>query len=73
MRTEPGQGEILHEESTDSQFILDLGANVEVFNHIRFFALMKNITNSTYIVARRPAGVRPGMPRSFQIGFKVGF
>jgi Fe(3+) dicitrate transport protein len=73
MRTVPGQGEVVVNESTDTQFVVDLGINIQLIDHIRFFGQVKNIFDSTYMVARRPAGIRPGMPRSFQAGIKASF
>ena len=35
------------------------------------FAGLQNVTNQIYAMARRPAGLRPGLPRSFMVGFRV--
>ena len=34
------------------------------------FVSVQNISDEAYIVARRPAGVRPGLPRTFVAGLK---
>ena len=36
-----------------------------------FYLSVKNIANEAYIVARRPAGVRPGLPRTVLGGVKI--
>jgi hypothetical protein len=42
-------------------------------NNISFFAAVTNLTDQINIVARRPAGVRPGMPRAVKLGIKAVF
>jgi Fe(3+) dicitrate transport protein len=73
MRTLPGQGEIPVNEKTDAYFVLDASASFVMHKNISLFASATNITNDVYIVARRPAGVRPGMPRAFNFGIKANF
>ena len=41
--------------------------------NISLFANATNLTDEVYGVARRPAGLRPGMPAAFNIGLKAGF
>lgn len=73
MRTNPGQGEIPANEKTDSYFILDASANYWLHKNISLFTNCTNITNEVYLVSRRPAGLRPGMPRAFTFGLKANF
>ncbi len=73
MRTLPGQGAIPSNEKTDSYFVIDASANYNFNKNISFFANATNLTNQIYVVARRPAGLRPGMPRAFNIGLKATF
>ena len=73
MRTSPGKGEIPEVQRIDANFIIDLSANFRVSRFISAFGSVNNITDEEYAVARRPAGVRPGMPRSFLIGIKASF
>ncbi|MCF6350793.1 MAG: TonB-dependent receptor [Flavobacteriaceae bacterium] len=73
MRTAPGQGEINFDEKTDAYFVIDMSANYNLHKNLSFFANTTNLTNQQYIVARRPAGLRPNMPRAFNIGLKARF
>jgi Fe(3+) dicitrate transport protein len=73
MRTIPGQGEIPTNEMIDSYFVLDASATYVLQKNISLFVNATNITNQVYIVARRPAGLRPGMPRAFNAGIKATF
>lgn len=73
MRTSPGQGEIPATEKTDSYFVIDASASFAMHEKISLFANTINLTDEVYIVARRPAGLRPGMPRAFNAGLKVNF
>lgn len=73
MRTVPGEGEINNENKIESYFILDASAAYNVNRMFTIFANTMNLTNETYAVARRPAGLRPGMPLSFMLGVKANF
>jgi len=73
LRTLPGQGELVPTESTDRQFVVDLAGNYALYRNIRLFGRVNNLLNQEYSVARRPAGLRPGMPRSFMLGVKADF
>jgi len=73
MRTLPGQGDIPTNERTGSYFVIDASANYNLYSNIAIFANATNLTNQVYEVARRPAGLRPGMPRAFNIGVKAIF
>ena len=70
MRTEAGQGPIPTLKGTDSFFIWNASAHYGITDSLRIFASLQNIGNNTYIVARRPAGARPGLPRTFLMGVK---
>ena len=71
MRTTPGQGEIPPSEKLNGNFIVDLSTNIRLNKFLTAYGSISNITNEVYAVARRPAGLRPGMPRSFTIGIKA--
>ena len=73
MRTEAGQGDLQDSFSTDSQFVVDLSTNYHMTNRISLFGSLNNLTDQVYSVSRRPAGLRPGMPRSFMLGVIARF
>lgn len=73
MRTSPGQGDIPVNEGTDACFVIDASATYVLHKNISLFANATNVTDQVYNVARRPAGLRPGMPSAFNIGIKATF
>ena len=73
MRTVAGQGEILNGFKTDSYLVLDMSSEYSLSREVSVFGSIKNMTDQSYIVARRPAGLRPGLPRAFTIGMKAQF
>jgi Fe(3+) dicitrate transport protein len=73
MLTEPGQGDIPDTARTDDYMTLDLSGEIAVWRNLRATAQLRNATDETYIVARRPAGVRPGMPRTLLLGVRWAF
>ena len=73
-RTAAGQGSIPEHQGTDA--FLVLGANAEYTLPVgattaSVYAGVENLANSRYVVARRPAGLRPGLPRTLQLGVRV--
>lgn len=73
MRTTPGQGIMPSNEKINSYFLIDASAGYLTHQNISLFANITNLTDKTYLVARRPSGLRPGMPRAFNIGLKTNF
>jgi Fe(3+) dicitrate transport protein len=71
MRTLAGQGAYVPFDSTDAYFVVNLSGEYALTPGARLFASVQNAGDSTYIVARHPAGVRPGLPRLVQIGLKI--
>ena len=71
MRTEAGQGDIPPGQGTDAYLVVNAFAELDLSEDIRFFATVQNVGNSAYIVSRRPAGLRPGLPRTFMTGIKL--
>ena len=74
MRTVAGQGTAPMLERTDAYAVLNFSTQYELSPRASLFANLQNVTNNRYIVARRPAGVRPGLPRLFMAGihFRLG-
>jgi Fe(3+) dicitrate transport protein len=73
MRTAPGGGPISAVERTDSYLVLDLSTAYELSLGLRLELQVRNLTDETYVAALRPAGARPGLPRTAFLGFNWGF
>ncbi len=73
MRTEAGSGAIAYGSGTDDHLVFDATAEYKIDNNNKLFLSLYNITDEEYVVARRPAGARPGAPLSVLAGIKVKF
>ena len=71
MRTRAGQGDIPSGELINGNFICDISANYKMASFIEVFGGVFNLFDEVYEVSRRPAGLRPGMPRHFRFGLKA--
>lgn len=75
MRTVAGQGPIPDREASEARMLLNLTAQYHLNEEgTRLFLSVQNLTDNTYIAARQPAGVRPGLPRTIMAGirFRLG-
>ncbi len=72
MRTLAGAGAIPSDSGIPSRWTWDLAIERDLSSY-RLFLQVRNLTDNTYLVARRPAGLRPGMPRTVVVGVKVDF
>ncbi len=73
MRTVAGQGPVPSSQRTDSPVLLGLSGEYDLVSEKRavtLFVMVQNLTNQAYRAARRPAGVRPGLPRTLMGGIK---
>ena len=70
MRTQAGSGTLLNEYSTDDITQIDITSEYKLNNKSNLFLTIRNLTDSRSIVARRPAGLRPTLPRTFSAGIK---
>lgn len=73
MRTVAGSGPIEYGSGTDAHLVIDLAAEYEIFKNTRVFTSIYNLTDKEYVAARRPAGARPGLPRTILAGLKYKF
>ena len=73
MRTVAGRGAIPAGEATDSAVVWDLSAGFRLDEQAELYARIENLSDQEYIVARRPAGARPGQPRSAFVGIRLAF
>ncbi len=73
MRTKAGQGAIPDRHSTDAHLVFGFSGEYDLKAEKQaatLFVTLQNLTDQAYIVARRPAGVRPGLPRTLMGGIK---
>lgn len=71
IRTAPGEGTIPDNQKVAGFFTSDIAANFFLNEWTTFNVSVTNLFNNEYEVARRPAGLRPGMPRAFKLGINV--
>ena len=71
MRTQAGFGPIPGGQGTDSFVVFNASGEVQVNERGTLFAGLQNFTNQIHSVARRPAGLRPGLPRTLVVGLRV--
>lgn len=71
IRTTPGSGDIVSSDLIAAFFTADLSFNYYLNGQTSLFTSVSNLANEKYAVSRRPAGLRPGMPRTFRIGASV--
>ncbi len=69
MRTRAGQGTFIAAESVPSHVVWDSVASWQFSEQFSTYLKVDNLLDKTYIAARRPAGVRPGLPRTAYLGF----
>ena len=70
MRTKAGSGALDNEYSTEDLTQIDITSEYKLNDKSNLFLTIKNLTNSQSIVARRPAGLRPTLPRTLSLGIK---
>lgn len=68
LRTRAGQGDFIPEESIDSHVVWDMVASWQFTSRLSTYVKVDNLLDETYVAARRPAGVRPGLPRTAFLG-----
>jgi len=73
MLTEAGLFENANTSRIASYFTTDIGLNYKIIPQATFFLNVNNVANEVYIASLRPAGLRPGLPRTFNIGLKGNF
>ena len=68
MRTVAGQGAWLPTETIDSHVVWDVLARWHFSDSLSTYVKVDNLFDETYVAARRPAGVRPGLDRTAYLG-----
>lgn len=72
MRTIAGKDKPSKRNRTDAQSVVDLSFNYFLKLNKEIYFTVDNVLNDVAIVSRRPFGARPGKPRTFLLGFKMG-
>lgn len=73
MRTKAGRGAIPDAERIEDHLVFDVSGEYKLHTHYRAFLQVRNVADEVYVAARRPAGLRPGLPRTLLAGFGVQF
>ena len=71
-RTRAGQDAVPPEQETDDYTVWNLSGEYALSPRAKLFAGVQNLTAAEYVVARRPAGARPGLPRTLLAGIRIG-
>ncbi|MEM1118214.1 MAG: TonB-dependent receptor [Bacteroidota bacterium] len=71
-RAVAGQGPIPESERVDARLLFDLSAEWTLpGTQVRALALVRNLTDEVYVASLRPAGLRPGLPRTILLGLRA--
>jgi Fe(3+) dicitrate transport protein len=73
MRTTAGSGRLDDASSTDALTVVDLSVKHALQSNVTLSVGVKNLLNKEAVVARRPYGARPTMPRSINFGVNYTF
>ncbi len=68
MRTRAGQGDLDPADSLDSYTVFDMLGAWNFTPQLSGYVKVDNLFDETYATARRPAGLRPGLPRTAYLG-----
>lgn len=68
IRTTAGQGPMIDAESIEARVVWDMIAAWDFTSKLSSYVKVDNLFDETYNAARRPAGSRPGLPRSAFLG-----
>ncbi len=72
-RSKSGHGSIPADEKIEAHTVVDLSADYKLFDQAKLTLRVNNLFDKKYLAARRPAGLRPGAPRSVLVGMKFNF
>lgn len=73
MRDIAGSGSIAAAERIDAHTVVDAAAWFTPTDANRVYLTVSNLADTTYPVARRPFGLRPGMPLDVELGYRHTF
>lgn len=70
-RSRAGQGPIPDNERIDRFVVLNLTGEYRMSDRSLYLGI-RNLADTRYVAARRPAGARPGLPRTITVGIRQG-
>lgn len=73
MRTQAGQGAVPADEHIKAVVLWELALGYQVNAQFEFYGRVENLFDKDYVTARRPAGLRPGLPRTAVLGVRYTF
>jgi Fe(3+) dicitrate transport protein len=71
MRTVAGTGTPSADSRMDKHIVFDMAMDYALSDRVQMYVSVRNLTDEVYMAARRPAGVRPGLPRTMLIGLRT--
>jgi Fe(3+) dicitrate transport protein len=71
MRTEAGRGAIPDGTGADRFVVFNLSGELSMGSRAVVYGAVQNLADRSYVVSRRPAGARPGLPRTLFLGFRI--
>ncbi len=72
-RAQAGDGPVPAAQRIESRMLVDVSGEIDLNPAVSLWATVENITDEIYNVALRPAGYRPGAPRTVMAGIKMRF
>lgn len=69
-RAVAGQGAIPASDRIDERWVADAAAGWRLTPETELYLRVDNVFDETYVAARRPAGLRPGQPRTVMVGLR---
>jgi Fe(3+) dicitrate transport protein len=72
-RISAGQGDIPDGQKLDAHVAVDLAGETRIDGRTSVFATVRNVFDEVYVASRLPAGLRPGLPRTFILGMRTTF
>ena len=72
-RATAGSGRIPSDDKLESRLLLDVGGSYTFNQYVEVFGSVENVTDQEYIAGWRPAGARPGLPRTYWAGIRMKY
>lgn len=73
MRTQAGQLALSEVFTVGGNTVVDMTARCGLSNGFALELGVRNLMDAVYVASARPAGLRPGMPRTVTGGFNLSF